>query len=63
MFTSNMRGNRKKTHKLTDFSPKSILLHVVISSVIQLGKSFYPVVLFKNYLICIKKIFMKIIEK
>ena len=41
------------TNKLTDFSPKPSLLHVVTSSVIQFDKSLYPVVLYEKYVICI----------
>ena len=47
-----MRRNCKKTHKLTDFSPKPLLLHV-ISSGIRFDKIFYPVLIYANYLICI----------
>ena len=41
------------THKLTNFSPKPSLLHVVISSVIRFDRSLYPVVLYEKYVICI----------
>ena len=51
------------THKLTDFSPKPSLLHVVISSVIRFDKSLYPVVLYEKYVICIFIIAVKTYEK
>ena len=38
---------------ITDISPKHSLLHVVISSAIKFDKSFHPVVLYENYIICI----------
>ena len=45
--------HRNMTHKLTDFSPKPSVLHVVISLVIRFDKSLYPVVLYEKYAICI----------
>ena len=51
------------THKLTDFSPKPSLLHVVISSVIRFDKSLYLVVLYEKYVICIFIIALKTYEK
>ena len=51
------------THKLTDFSPKPSLLHVVISSVIRFDKSLYPVVLYEKYVVCIFIIAVKTYEK
>ena len=40
-------------HKLTNFRPKPSLMYVVIPYVIHFDKSFYPVVPYENYLICI----------
>ena len=40
-------------HKLTHFRPKPSWMYVIISYMIQFDKLFYPVVLYKNYLISI----------
>ena len=57
--TINNKGKSLKT-QTADFIPILSLLHVLISSVLQIDKFIHPVVLYEYYFICI---FLKIHEK
>ena len=55
-----MRENRRKTHKSTDFIPKTIYVACRLPFIILYNNSFHPVVLLKNNP---NSIFMIILEK